>query len=188
MRLSRRTFSTGLLALGSGCLGSCSAPTPAAHPDRDGDGVLDGGDDYPDDAGRAFRKFHTGGGTTVLEAGEFSAVALTNSPRASGDVLHYEVSVVGAGAIDCVVFERDAYDAYAEGARDVPIVSEYSREGVSEASVTAALDRGEYLFALDYTGLLTDPGSESVEVEFVLDIADPANPERGDGSAGTDDG
>ena len=70
----------------------------------------------------------------------------------------------------------------------MPIVSEYSREGISEASVTATLDRGEYLFALDYTGLLTDPSRESVEVEFLLDIADPASPERGDGSAGTDDG
>lgn len=188
MRLSRRAFSTWLLALGGGCLGSRSASTPTARPDRDGDGVPDGGDDYPDDAGRAFREFRVSGGTTTLEAGEFSAVALTNSPRASGDVLHYEVSVVGAGAVDCVVFERDAYDAYEEGARDVPTVSEYSREGVGEASVTATLDRGEYIFALDCTGLLTEPGRESVEVEFVLDIAEPANPARGDGSAETDDG
>ena len=182
---TRRRFSACLLGLGCGCVGARPSPTPTARPDRDDDGVPNGGDDYPADAGRAYRDFRMGGGTTTLRAGEFSAVALTNSPRASGDILHYEVSVAGEGTVDCAVFERSAYDAYEEGARDVPVVPEYTREAVTEASVTATLDRGEYVFVLDYTRLLTEPRQESVEVDFTLDIAEPANQTRSGGATET---
>lgn len=171
--------------LGASTLGGCAGlgvrstptPTPTPRPDRDGDGVPDAADDYPTDDRRATRSFRTEG-TPTLRPGEFSAVALTNSPRASGDVLHYEVAVAGDTAVDCLVFRRDAYDAYEAGARDVPVVAEYSRTAVTDADVTARLDRGEYLFAVDHTTLLTDSGTGSVEVHVVVETAEPGPSER----------
>lgn len=110
----------------------------------------------------------------TIPPGEFrSAVALTNSGRARGDIVHYEVEVAGDTGIDCLVFEREAWDAYADGARDVDVVRAYSRVNVTEADVTVQLDRGEYLFALDHTDLLTDPGPDGVEASVLLEIAEP---------------
>lgn len=160
------------IALG-GCLGGGGPTTPTSRPDRDEDGVPDQADDYPEDPERAVRTGRVEG-TPTLQPGDFSAVALTNSPRAEGKVLHYELSVAGGTPIDCLVFERDAYDAYVDGARDVPIVDEYSRTDVTEASLTARLDRGEYIFALDYTAQSTPPGTAPVEVDWLLELADPA--------------
>lgn len=180
MGCSRRRFlssGTALTALTAGCttVDPRSTPTPTARPDRDGDGVPDGPDDYPTDDRRGVRSFRASG-TVSLQPGEFGgAVALTGSPDASGDIVHYEVSVDGDAGIDCLVFRRDAWDAYADGARDVAVVREYSRVDVTEASVTVQLDHGEYLFALDYTELLTAPGPEPVDVEHLLEIAEPVD-------------
>lgn len=174
MGLSRRLFLSSLPVLTAGCTSlDPRSATPTARPDRDGDGVPDGADDYPTDDRRAVRRFRASG-TVTLQPGEYKgAVALTNSPAASGDILHYEVSVDGETGIDCLVFRREAWDAYADGSRDVDIVPEYSRMDVMEAAVTVQLDEGEYLFALDYTGLLTDPGPDPVDVAHRLEIAEP---------------
>lgn len=171
MRLSRRAFVLSALAFTSGCISLRSASTPTSKPDRDGDGIPDSADDYPDDDDRGIRTFRMDG-TPTLEPGDFEAVALTNSEQASGDVLHYEVATEGK-AVDCVVFERDAYDAYEDGARDVPVVSKYSRTDVVEAAVTKQLDQGEYIFAVDYTELLTAPAQDNVEVDLLVELADP---------------
>ncbi|QHS16638.1 hypothetical protein GWK26_05460 [haloarchaeon 3A1-DGR] len=162
----------GSIALG-GCLSGGDRATPTPRPDADGDGAPDHGDDYPTDDRRAVRTFRSTGSPT-LQPGEFTAIALTNAPTARGDVLHYEVTVAGSTPVDCLVLERDPYDAYVDGARDVPIVDEYSRVGVREAEVTVELDRGEYLFVLDHTALKTDPGSDPVTVEHVVEMAEPA--------------
>lgn len=172
-RTTRRTFLVGLAVLGSGCAGLRPTPTETPRPDRDGDGVPDDADDYPTDARRAVRTFRLTG-TPTLAPGEFDAVALTNDPDESGEYLHYRVSVQGETPVDCLVFERDAYDAYEEGARDVPVVDRFSRTGVTDIDVTVQLDRGEYLFALDHTALATDPGPAPVEVELLVELADPA--------------
>ncbi|SEH58979.1 hypothetical protein SAMN05192561_11012 [Halopenitus malekzadehii] len=173
-RISRRALlgTLGSIALG-GCLSGGDRATPTPAPDTDGDGVPDHGDDYPTDDRRAVRTFRSTGAPT-LQPGEFTAIAITNAPTARGDVLHYEVTVAGSTPVDCLVLERDAYDAYIEGARDVRIVNEYSRIGVREAEMTVELDRGEYLFVLDHTALKTDPGSNPVTVEHVVEIAEPA--------------
>ncbi|WP_424002132.1 hypothetical protein ACOZ4I_00970 [Haloarcula salina] len=171
MRLTRRGFVAGVCALGSGCVGFGDSSTPTPRPDRDGDGAPDHADDYPGDERRAFRSFQWEG-TATLEPGEFQAVALTNSERASGDFLDYEVSVHGETPVDCLVFERDAYDRYQDGARDVSVVSAYSRVGVTDASVTEQLARGEYLFALDYTDQSTAPGTAPVEVSITLELGE----------------
>lgn len=175
MGLSRRLFLSSASVLTAGCasLDPRSTATPTPCPDRDGDGVPDGADDYPTDDRRASRSFRASG-TVTLQPGEFGgAVALTDSPDASGDIVHYEVSVDSDEGIDCLVFRRDAWDAYADGSRDVDIVPEYSRVDVTEAAVTVQLDEGEFLFALDYTELLTDPGPDPVDVEHLLEIAEP---------------
>lgn len=169
MRLTRRTFVAGVCTLGSGCTGFGESSTPTARPDRDGDGVPDHADDYPSDERRASRSFQWEG-TPTLQPGDFRAVALTNSEQASGEFLDYEVSVNGETPVDCLVFERDAYDRFQDGARDVSVVSEYSRVGVTDASVTAQLARGEYLFVLDYTDQSTAPGSAPVEVSITLEL------------------
>lgn len=172
--LSRRTVVAGLAAIGSGCaaLGSPSTPTATPRPDRDDDGIPDGADDYPTDAQRGIRTFRMAG-TTTLDPGDFQAVALTNEPDDRGEYLHYRVTVGGDTPVDCLVFERDAYDTYEDGARDVPVVSRLSRTGVTDTDVTVRLDRGEYLFALDYTMQGTAPGPDSVEVELLVELADP---------------
>jgi hypothetical protein len=156
----------------SGCGGIQADSTPTPKSDRDGDGIPDSGDDYPDDSSRAVRTFHMEG-TPTLHPGDFEAVALTNSKTASDQVLHYEVATSGDKPVDCVVFERDAYDTYEEGDRDVPVVSEYSRIDVTEAALTTQLDRGEYIFAVDYTALLTAPAEDSVAVDLSVELADP---------------
>jgi hypothetical protein len=112
-------------------------------------------------------------GTPTLQPGDFEAVALTNSKQASDEVLHYEVTTSGDKTVDCVVFERDAYDAYEEGDRDVPTVSKYSRINVTAADVTKQLDQGEYIFVVDYTELMTTPAEDSVEVDLSVELADP---------------
>ncbi|WP_224333082.1 hypothetical protein [Haloprofundus halobius] len=130
-------------------------------------------DDYLTDARRAFKDFRAEGIQT-LQPGEFSAIALTNSPQASGKVLHYDIAVEGDTSVDCLVFEREAYDAYEDGARDVPFVPEYSRTGVSETTLIRTLDRGEYIFSLDYTEQVTAPGEESVTVTRLLELSESA--------------
>ncbi len=172
MQQSRRAFVVALAGVGSGCLGSRHPSTPTAEPDTDGDGVPDYADDYPTDDRRAFEDFRMEG-TPTLRPGQFSAIALTNSPRASGDVLHYDVAVEGDAKIDCLVFEREAYDAYEDGARDVPLVSEYSRTGITETTLTRTLDEGEYIFSLDYTDVVTEPGAKSVTVSRLLTLDEP---------------
>jgi hypothetical protein len=173
MRWSRRAVVTALAGFGGGCLGSRRATTPTPGPDTDGDGVPDEVDEYPTDARRASRNFRAEG-TQTLQPGEFSAVALTNSPRASGTVLQYDIAVEGDAAVDCLVFEREAYDAYEDGARDVSFVSEYSRIGVTETSLIRTLDRGEYVFSLDFTEQATPPGDERVTVTRLLELGEPA--------------
>lgn len=174
MRRSRRAFITTVPALTVGCTRLGSPSTSSTEPpDRDGDGVPDDADDYPTDDRRGVRDF-LAEGTVTLQPGEFGgAVALTNSPQASGDIVQYEVRVEGETGIDCLVFRRDAWDAYTAGSRDVSIVSGYSRVDVSEAEVTIQLDQGEYLFALDYTELASEPGPDSIEVYHRLEIAEP---------------
>lgn len=173
MRQSRRAFITSLAALGSGCLGSSPSETPTAEPDTDGDGVPDNADDYPTDDRRAVQSFQMDG-TETLQPGQFSAVALTNSPEASGSILHYDIAVEGSTPVDCLVFEREAYDTYQDGGRSVSIVSEYSRTGVTETTVTRTLDEGEYIFSLDYTDLVTDHDETSVTVSRFLELSEPA--------------
>jgi hypothetical protein len=173
MQWTRRAVVAALAGFGGGCLSSRSATTPTARPDADGDTVPDHEDDYPTDARRAFMDFRAEG-TKTLHPGEFSAIALTNSPQASGKVLQYDITVDGDTAVDCLVFEREAYDAYEDGARDVPFVSEYSRTGVTETSLVRTLDQGEYIFALDYTDQVTAPGEESVTVTRLLELSESA--------------
>jgi len=185
---SRRALlgSIATVTLG-GCLDDVtSQSTTTTTSDRDGDGVPDHADDYPDDPDRAFQSFHAeSGGATTLEPGDFQAFALTNSPTASGDVLHYEASVAGDTPIDCLVFERDAYDRYERGARDVPIVESYSRTAVTEASLTTQLDRGEYIFVVDYTDQTTPAESGPIDVTYTLDLADPSARTTSTGSSTT---
>ncbi|WP_435320301.1 hypothetical protein [Haloarchaeobius sp. TZWSO28] len=171
MKQSRRAFVTAIAGIAGGCLSSRDPSRTTAAPDSDADGVPDRVDDYPTDDRRAFEEFRAEG-TPTLHPGQFSAIALTNSPEASGDVLHYNIAVEGDTKIDCLVFEREAYDAYVDGARDVSIVSEYSRIGVTETTLTETLDEGEYIFSLDYTDLLTDPREQSVTVSRLLTLAD----------------
>jgi hypothetical protein len=114
-------------------------------------------------------------GTETLRPGQFSAVALTNSPQASGDILHYDITVDGSTEVDCLVFEREEYDAYQDGDRDVSIVSEYSRTGITETTLTRTLDEGEYIFSLDYTDMVTDPDETSVSVTRLLELSEPAD-------------
>ena len=171
MELSRRAF-VATAALCGGCLGSGSS-TPTPGPDSDGDGVPDGVDDYPDDE-RLARRSSSATGTTTLQAGAFKSWALTNGDQTPGEYVHYDVAVTGEGRVDCLVLDRQAYDAFVDGARDVSVVSAYSRAGVSEATVTERLDGGEYLFVLDYTDLRIAPDQESVEVEYTVEVAEPA--------------
>jgi hypothetical protein len=170
MDLSRRAF-VAAAALCGGCLGSGSS-TPTPRPDSDGDGVPDDADDYPNDE-RLARWSSSSEGVTTLEPGEFNSWALTNGDQTPGEYVHYDVTVSGEGRADCLVLARDAYDAFVDGARDVSLVSAYSRTDVSEATVTERLDGGEYLFVLDYTGLGSDPGADSVEVEYTVEVAEP---------------
>lgn len=174
MRQSRRTFVGSIAVFGGGCLGSRSSSKSTAESDSDGDGVLDSADDYPTDDRRAFRSFQMDG-TETLRPGQFSAVALTNSPQASGDVLHYDIAVDGSSEVDCLVFEREEYDTYQDGDQDVSIVSEYSRTGITETTLTRTLDEGEYIFSLDYTDLVTDPDESSVTVDCLVELSEPAD-------------
>ncbi len=174
MRQSRRVFIASLAVFGGGCLSSRSSSKSTAESDRDSDGVPDTTDDYPTDDRRAYRSFQIDG-TETLQPGQFSAVALTNSPQASGDVLHYDINVDGNTEVDCLVFEREAYDAYQNGDREVSIVSKYSRTGITETTVTQRLDQGEYIFSLDYTDLVTDPNETSVTVTRSLELGEPAD-------------
>ncbi|MBZ6496372.1 hypothetical protein [Natrinema longum] len=174
MKQSRRAFVVVLVGIGSGCVGTRQSSPTTTESDTDGDGVPDRADRYPNDSRRAFRD-HSREGTYTLRPGQFSATALTNSPEASGEVLHYDVEVEGDTEVDCLVFEREAYDAYAAGARDVPIVSEYSRTGVTKTTLTRTLDKGEYLFSLDYTSQVTAPSEQSVTVNLYLELAEPAD-------------
>lgn len=171
--LARRGFLAAVPAVLGGCTAFAGTPTPTDRPDSDDDGVPDGADDYPNDPGRAVRSSRSEGSPTLPPGEVATGIALTNHPDASGEVLHYEVTVDGETPVDCLVFRRDAWDAYVDGARDVAVVDEYSRVGVTEASLTAQLDRGEFIFAVDYTGLLTDPGPDPVDVEYVVEMADP---------------
>jgi hypothetical protein len=178
MRLSRRAVVAALLAAGGGCLDGSAGSTPTATAtDGDGDSVPDRVDDYPDDPDRAFRSLRAAG-TVTLRPGEFDALALTNSPRAGGEVLHYDVSVVGEGTVDCLVLEREAYDAYQQGARDVPVVEAYSRTGVTETALTSRLATGEFLFVLDNTDLAGEASAEPLTVSRVVELAEPAGTER----------
>lgn len=175
VRVSRRAVLATVPAVVGGCteVGFGQASTPTTHADRDDDGVPDQADDYPNDPDRAFESGRSHG-TTTIEPGEFAAGnALTNHPDDRGDILHYEVSVDGDALVDCLVFRRDAWDAYAGGARDVPVVDQYSRVGVSDANVTEQLAAGEFLFAIDNTGLLTDPTATSVDVTYTVTVAAP---------------
>ena len=174
MQQSRRAFVVALAGIGSGCVGVRQFSPTTTAPDTDGDGIPDRADRYPNDSRRAFRD-HGREGTYTLRPGQFSATALTNSPRASGEILHYDVEVEGPTEVDCLVFEREAYDAYVTGARDVPIVSEYSRTGITETTLTRTLDEGEYIFSLDHTSQTTDPGERSVTVNLSLELAEPAD-------------
>ncbi len=164
----------GIAAAGSGCLGLRSEPTPTARPDSDDDGVPDGVDDYPSDDRRAFQS-SSAAATTTIDAGEFRAIGLTNSPRASGEYLDYEVAVEGEGTVDCLVFRREAYDAYEQGARDASVVAALSRTDVSEAKVVDRLPEGQFIFSLDYTEQTTEPGRESVTVMYTVEMADPVS-------------
>jgi hypothetical protein len=174
MRTPRRALLGSIATLSlSGCLGRQQQQMPSTtRADRDQDGVPDHADDYPTDDRRAFQSSYSSGSPT-LQPGEFSAVALTNSPQASDDIVHYEVSTASDTSIDCLVFERSAYDAYESGNRDVSVVSRYSRTDVTSVSVTEQLGRGEYIFVVDYTELLTSPETDSVEVRYTVDIAEP---------------
>jgi hypothetical protein len=178
MRTPRRALlgSIATLTVG-GCLGKQGQTTSTTQSDRDQDGVPDHADDYPTDDRRAFQSSYSSGSPT-LQPGEFSAIALTNSPQASGDILHYEASTDGDTGIDCLVFERTAYDAYESGNRDVSVVSRYSRTDVTSVSVTDQLDRGEYIFVVDYTQQLTAPGTDSVDVQYAVEIAEPVTSTR----------
>ncbi|WP_408957263.1 hypothetical protein [Natrinema sp. 74] len=174
MQQSRRAVVVALAGIGSGCVGTRQSSPATTESDTDGDGIPDHADRYPNDPRRAFRD-QSREGTYTLHPGQFSATALTNSPQASGKVLHYEAEVEGDTEVDCLVFEREAYDAYAAGDRDVSIVSEYSRTGITETTLTRTLDEGEYLFSLDYTRQVTDPGEQSVTVNHFLELAEPAD-------------
>jgi hypothetical protein len=80
----------------------------------------------------------------------------------------------GDTVVDCLVFEREAYGAYQDGARDVSFVSEYSRTEVTETTLVCTLDQGEYIFSLDYTEQATTPGEEHVTVSRLLELSEPA--------------
>jgi hypothetical protein len=171
MRIYRRELVLSAFFASSGCIGHQRDPTPTAKPDSDGDGIPDSADDYPADATRGSRTFRRKG-TLTLQPGDFDAVAITNSNQSNSQVLHYKVATGGDIAVDCLLFERDAYDAYEEGNREVSVVSEYSRINVTETELTKQLDQGEYIFAVDYTALLTSPEAESVEVDLLVELAD----------------
>ncbi|WP_459191606.1 twin-arginine translocation signal domain-containing protein [Halosimplex sp. J119] len=175
MRSTRRAFVVALAAAGGGCLGIGNDPTPTARPDSDDDGIPDDVDDYPTDDRRGLRSSSTEATESTIEAGEFRAYGLTNSPQDSGEYVEYDVTVEGEGAVDCLVFRREAYDAYEEGDRDAAVVDELSRTGVSETNVVEQLPEGEFIFVLDYTAQATDPERERVTVSYSVEIADPVS-------------
>jgi hypothetical protein len=75
-----------------------------------------------------------------------------------------------------LVFERTNYDEYEDGARDVPVVDRYTHTDVTEASVLDALDDRELILAVDNTELLSPATDRLLEVEFLLEIVEPAGP------------
>lgn len=171
MRQSRRAFVAGAAACWAGCVGPSAGPTSDAETDSTADRRTANVPADQPETPTCERDLPSGGlaGSGTLAPGEFTAaLALTNSELACGDVVRYEVTVAGETPVDCLVFERNAWDAYVDGARDVPVVSRYSRVGVTAADVTLTLDRGQYLFAVDYTGLMTPPGAEDVAVEYTV--------------------
>lgn len=172
MPTPRRAFLLTSTALLSGCSALNADPTPTERPDRDGDGVPDGPDDYPDDPRRALRSSSTEG-TFELAPGEFSAHQLQSAAADGGDYLGYDLTVQGDATVDVLVFERTAYDAYEAGARDVVVVEEYTRQNVADTSLVAELDGGELILALDNTDQLTPATEEPVTVEFRLSVAEP---------------
>ncbi|WP_415379192.1 hypothetical protein [Halosimplex sp. TS25] len=176
MSPTRRAFATGLAAVCGGCLGlgPAQSSTPTDRPDSDGDGVPDDVDDYPNDDRRAFRS-SSSEGTTTIEAGEFRAIGLTNTPQDSGEYVDYDVAVEGEGTVDCLVFRREEYDAYEQGARDASPVAAFSRTDVSEAHVVEQLPEGQFIFSLDCTEQSTEPGRESVTVTYSIKMADPVS-------------
>lgn len=174
MPVSRRTFVASLAGVVSGCTAPGSSPTATPAPDRDGDGAPDGPDAYPTDDRRAVRDLHVAG-TVTLEPGTYGGGVFLSAPSTSGQrVLDYAVSVDGPASVDCLVFEPSAWDAYVDGARDVPVVSAYSRLDVNSVSVTAVLNGREYVWAIDYTALATAPGSTSVDVHHEVEVGSPA--------------
>jgi len=172
MALPRRAFLLSSTTVLSGCSALSTDPTPTERPDRDGDGVPDGPDDFPDDPRRALRSSSTEG-RFDLAPGEFSAHQLQGAAAGGGDYLAFDLTVLGDATVDVLVFERAAYDAYEEGARDVAVVEEYTRTDVADTSLVAELDGSELLLALDNTDQLTPATEETVTVDFRMSVAEP---------------
>jgi len=179
MALQRRAFLLSSVAALSGCSSLTTDPTPTTteRPDGDGDGVPDGVDDYPGNPDLAYRS-SSSEGTLTVNPGDFSAYQLQGPGSDGENHLRYEASVVGDGTVDVVVFERGDYDEYEDGARDVPVVDRYTRTDVTEASVLDALGDRELILAVDNTELLSPATDQPVDVEFLLEIAEPADDSR----------
>lgn len=168
MKRSRRAFVAGTVAAWSGCVGVGSS-TPEAErrrpetvqrtppPSGEADATPDCTRDPPSGS--------LDGTFTVAPGAFVAAVALSNSSTACGGVVRYDVSVRGDTPVDCLVFEREAWGAYVDGARDASFVSRYSQTDVTDATAAHQLDRGQYLFAVDYTSVATPPGDEPVTVD-----------------------
>ena len=171
MQVPRRAVLLGAATTVSGCsaLSQSSKSTPTPPPDSDGDGTYDPIDAYPENPQLGSLESRTVSEGMTLERGEYDAHHPGFDRREGEASLRYEVDVTSRGNVDCLVLEREAYDAFNDGARDVSIVESMSQLDVRETLVTEPIPAGEYLFVLDYTDLGTPVGSEAVEVALVVE-------------------
>ena len=113
-------------------------------------------------------------GAITLRPGAFGgAVAFTDASSDHGAIVHYDISVEGTTGVDCLIFDRSAWDAYQAGDHDVDPVSVFSRLDVTETTTTVRVEGGEYPFAIDNTRVGTDPGPNTVTMHHVFEIAEP---------------
>ncbi|MFD1512515.1 hypothetical protein [Halomarina rubra] len=170
MAPSRRVFLTGALTSLTGCstFGQQSPTTSTPHPDSDGDGVPDAGDQFPNNP--EYYTVSSSWQTTsedlaTLAPGEYSAHYLHGNTGDDNRHLHYELTVHGAHPVDCLFIDRDEWDPFVDGNRDVPIRDDLSVLDTTQTSFTVPIPPEPCLFVLDYTKQGTPPGEVPIDIE-----------------------